>query len=597
MPQIPQKRPTQGGQPTKNKIDPSLQALIRPVEGLIFDPDNARLHPDGNIEDIKASLTKYGQRSPIVVDRATGHVMKGNGTLRAARELGWTHVAAAEQDFADKAEAVGYGIADNRTGESSRWDFEVLARLDQLMAEAGDAERIGWSADELAALRSGGEFAAPEVGAGAGSLAERFLVPPFSVLDARQGYWQDRKRAWLALGIKSELGRGDTPSTSARVGPDDPATYSPIGGRKTDNGLLGISQQARSHYKNATPGGSPLPAATLKGGKTIRGDGRGRPLAATFGSGAPGDLAAGFKEKTLGAIAPNERGKDGILSRSGRYATGGKGATPYNCYTDGDDTSRRNAAAQPQSGTSIFDPVVCELAYRWFCPQGGSVLDPFAGGSVRGIVAAKLGRQYTGIDLSARQLEANRLQGKAIVPDAPPNWVHGDSSTVAALAAKKAIPGKYDFVFSCPPYFDLEVYSDGERDLSTMTWEGFCATYRAIVKGCCQLLKPDRFACFVVGDIRDRKTGCYRGLVGETINAFAAAGAVLYNEAILVTAVGSLSIRVGRQFDSYRKLGKTHQQVLVFVKGDPKKAAAAVGPVEMADLDTVVAAAEDGAAD
>jgi DNA modification methylase len=61
-----------------------------------------------------------------------------------------------------------------------------------------------------------------------------------------------------------------------------------------------------------------------------------------------------------------------------------------------------------QSGTSIFDPVLCELAYRWFSPPAGLVLDPFAGGSVRGIVAAKLGRRYVGVDLSGRASRGER---------------------------------------------------------------------------------------------------------------------------------------------------------------------------------------------
>jgi len=83
------------------------------------------------------------------------------------------------------------------------------------------------------------------------------------------------------------------------------------------------------------------------------------------------------------------------------------------------------------------------------------------------------------------------------------------------------------------------------------------------------LLKPERFACFVVGDVRDRK-GFYRGFVADTIRAFEDCGAHLYNEAILVTAVGSLPIRIGTQFGRYRKLGKTHQNVLVFYNGEPK---------------------------
>lgn len=228
------------------------------------------------------------------------------------------------------------------------------------------------------------------------------------------------------------------------------------------------------------------------------------------------------------------------------------------------------------TGTSIFDPVLCELAYTWFCPSGGSVLDPFAGGSVRGIVAAYLGRKYTGVDLRAEQIAANIEQAKRIVPDNPPLWIVGDSS--------EALPdGTFDFVFSCPPYADLEVYSDNPQDISTMDYPEFLAVYRSIVKQSIDRLADNRFACFVVGDVRD-KNGIYRNFVSDTIAAFQDAGAMLYNEAILVTAVGSLPIRVGKQFASGRKLGKTHQNVLVFVKGNPKKATEACGVVEIADL-------------
>ena len=98
----------------------------------------------------------------------------------------------------------------------------------------------------------------------------------------------------------------------------------------------------------------------------------------------------------------------------------------------------------------------------------------------------------------------------------------------------------------------------------------FIAAYRAIVASSIAKLRDNRFAAFVVGDIRDSK-GFYRNFVSDTITAFQDAGAMLYNEAILVTAVGSLPIRIGRQFSGGRKLGKTHQQLLVFYKGDPAK--------------------------
>ena len=238
-----------------------------------------------------------------------------------------------------------------------------------------------------------------------------------------------------------------------------------------------------------------------------------------------------------------------------------------------DETSRKILAAT-SSGTSIFDPVLCELAYRWFSPPGGLVLDPFAGGSVRGIVAAKCGREYIGIDLRPEQIAANREQAARICADGiMPAWQVGDSAAVIPALDLAA-----DFVFSCPPYGDLEVYSDDPLDLSTMARGGFLDAYRAIIAAAIGKLKPDRFACFVVGDYRDKK-GFYCNFVSETIGAFEAAGARLYNEGILVTAVGSLPIRAGKQFASTRKLGKTHQNVLAFCKGDPRKATAACGPV------------------
>ena len=220
------------------------------------------------------------------------------------------------------------------------------------------------------------------------------------------------------------------------------------------------------------------------------------------------------------------------------------------------------------TGTSIFDPVLTELCYRWFCPPVGKIVDPFAGGSVRGIVASYLGRAYHGCELRSEQVAANTAQADIARPPLPV-WVCDDSRNIAAH-----YPPDMDFVFSCPPYADLEVYSDDPRDLSAMDYPAFVAAYREIIAATCGLLKPDRFACFVVGDVRDKR-GHYRNFVGDTVEAFRAAGLHYYNEAILITAVGSLPIRVNKQFQAGRKLGKTHQNVLVFVKGDGKKAAAA----------------------
>lgn len=217
-------------------------------------------------------------------------------------------------------------------------------------------------------------------------------------------------------------------------------------------------------------------------------------------------------------------------------------------------------------GASIFDPVLCELSYRWFCPEGGFILDPFAGGSVRGIVAGLLGYEYAGIDLRLDQVRANRKQAEKLgVKNV--YWFDGDSNEI--LDDLKSADG-YDFVYSCPPYADLEKYSDDPKDLSNMDYKDFKEVYFSIIKKAVAQLKDDRFACFVVGDVRD-KNGFYYNFVSDTIQAFKEAGMELYNEIILVNVVGSLAIRVRRQFNGGRKVGKMHQNVLVFYKGDPKK--------------------------
>ena len=247
-----------------------------------------------------------------------------------------------------------------------------------------------------------------------------------------------------------------------------------------------------------------------------------------------------------------------------------------------DDTSRKIPDAQPQSGTSIFDPVLCEMAYRWFAPAGGNVLDPFAGGSVRGIVASVLGRRYVGIELRAEQIAANREQAEAMNLDPCPAWVRGDARAVRDLV-NAAGDFAADLIFTCPPYGDLERYSDDPSDLSTMDYPDFLSAYRDIVAGAVSLLRDDRFAVTVVGDFRARD-GFYRGFVADTIAAYESAGARLYNDAVLVTAHGSLPLRVGKQFARFRKLGKTHQNVLTFWKGDPRRIPDVLGEVEAAEI-------------
>ncbi len=276
-------------------------------------------------------------------------------------------------------------------------------------------------------------------------LRDKFIEPPFSILDTKSGNWQRRKKLWTSKGIKSEIGRD---------------SFSKNRLSKNNGSLLSLND--------------------------------------------------------------NEK--------KGSYE-------------------------------SIFDPALCEVLYHWFCTENGEILDPFAGGSVRGIVANYLGYKYTGVDIRQEQIDSNREQALDILPiDNQPQWYVGDSNEIL----NDTWQTKFDMVFSCPPYADLEVYSDLEGDISNKPYKEFLQLYESIIKKSCKLLKNGGYACFVVGEVRD-KYGNYIGFVPDTINAFKKCGMNFYNEAILLNAIASASMRANGNMKS-QKLVKIHQNVLIFKK-------------------------------
>lgn len=668
-------------------------------------PRNYKQHPEEQLDHLVRSLEENGQyRNVVIAEDDT--ILAGHGVVMAAQRMGLGKVLAVRMPWApDDPRALKLLALDNEVARLAPHDDNALADLLREV-QAAEIGLLGTGFDDRALdalIAACAPAKDPHVGP---TLTDRFLVPPFSVLDARQGYWRKRKRQWIEVGIRSELGRGEK--------------------------LLGLS--------------------------------------------------GGIVEQTG---APN---------------------------------------------TSVFDPVLCEIAYRWFCPPGGRIVDPFAGGSVRGVVAGMLGRAYHGIDLRAEQVEANRAQWEGIAPSAgaPPSalanvdgryivrhdrtpggtkevalkrllagpWAdhqvlvyaspaYGFAQVALARAAaeagKRAVvfvarrrlrhqatamaamsgaevhevsPGylsnvqakarawaeesgaflvpfgvdceemvaaiaevareiaadmeppevwcvagsgvltralqrawpdakhyaiavgkepeaggaevirhrlkfeersaascpfpsnahydrkgwemfaedacsgalfwnvagdpvlhqrvapkwsagdaadvlreltndSADFVFTCPPYGDLEVYSDDPRDLSTLDDAGFLAAYRDIIDHAVRVLRPGRFCAIVVGDYR-RKDGTYSNFVGRTVQAFEDAGARLYNEAVLVSPVGSMAMRATRQFSASRKLVRGHQQLLVFVKGSWKAARAACGELGELDFGELPTEPEDG---
>jgi 1-aminocyclopropane-1-carboxylate deaminase/D-cysteine desulfhydrase-like pyridoxal-dependent ACC family enzyme/DNA modification methylase len=570
------------------------------------------------------------------------------------------------------------------------------------------------------------------------NMFDRFIIPPFTVLDSRQGYWQDRKRRWINIGIRSEIGR------------DDAELYGE-GSEFTESGTTEMKTKTLPHFGN--------------------------------------DIQEKYHRKELTAA-------------------------------------------------SVFDPVLCEIVYRWFLPKGGSVLDPFAGGSVRGIVASMLGYNYTGVDLRQIQVDANNQQAHDILgsnkwyggdeytpieirgnyffkredlysyagvhggkvrtamklaqgakglitagsrsspqvnivahiakelgipcrvhtprgelppellqaqacgaeiiqedvgynnviisraeKDAAehPDWTYipfgmeckdavvmtasqvidipngvkrivvpvGSGITLAgvlwglrqrgihvpvvgivvgadptsrlndyaplgweqectllrspleysqkprltsfegikldpvyeakcidflkqgdllwvvgihetemqkqimpqwrcgdSLELDKIIPAseKYDLMFTCPPYHDMEVYSDDPRDLSNMkSYDKFIGVYGTILGSALMHVKKNRFAVVVVSDIRDVKTGFIKPFVQNTIEFAETFGFKLYNHAVLFNVCGTLPLRTGRHFSASRKMGKMHQDVLVFFNGDPAAIKKEFGDVEFGE--------------
>ena len=128
-----------------------VEASERQLDKLKLDPANVRTHDERNIDAIAASLERFGQQKPVVVD-SKNVVRAGNGTVLAARKLGWTSLRVWVTDLdADEVEA--YALADNRTGELAEWDLPALATMLGKMKEAGkDVESLGWAKHELDVL-------------------------------------------------------------------------------------------------------------------------------------------------------------------------------------------------------------------------------------------------------------------------------------------------------------------------------------------------------------------------------------------------------------------------------------------------------------
>jgi DNA modification methylase len=418
---------------------------------------------DKAVDKVATSIDEFGFNQPIVVDEKNVIVV-GHTRYKAAKLLGLKEVPVVYMpDGIDDDRVKAYRIADNKLNEYADWDNDLLiSELIELDDNGFDLDIVGFDLDDLQTTQQLKDENWM-------SLADQFVVPPFTILDARGGDWMKRKQQWKGIGIESQNGREE------------------------------------------------------------------------------------------GLTMPNE----GYL-------------------------------AMKDASTSVFDPVLVEVINLWYSQMNDKILDPFAGGSVRGVVSSILGREYTGIDLRPEQIKANKenwqdlsTNGYMRLPsyeestaNNDPNWIVGDSNK--RLDALE--DNSYDLVMTCPPYADLEKYSDLEDDISNMEYDDFMRIYKSIIHKSADKLKDDKFMVIVVGDIRD-KNGGYRDFVGDTVQAARDAGLTYYNEIIYITPTGTSGMMARRPFITSRKSRKHHQNVLVFnkvlnfVKGDPKMATINAGNV------------------
>lgn len=227
---------------------------------------------------------------------------------------------------------------------------------------------------------------------------------------------------------------------------------------------------------------------------------------------------------------------------------------------------------------SILDPVLSEVVCHWFTPNKKSeVFDVFAGDTVFGYVSATLGHNFKGIELRKEQADFNNERTK----DLTAHYYCDDGRNVLKYIKEET----QDLLFSCPPYFDLEVYSDLENDASNQdSYEDFYKILDEAFTKAIKCLKKDRFAVIVCGDVRNKKTGEYYNFPNDIINTFKNNGMILYNNIKLLTPLGTAMLRAGK-YMIHRKTAHVYQDVLIFYKGEQKNIKTIFPPIEVKEFE------------
>lgn len=680
---------------------------------------------------LAASIERWGVVEPIIVNDRTGNVVGGHQRLKVL--LSAIGTEGAETDVVvvniDEDDERALNITLNNPEIAGVFTAGVLPLIEQIKEALGplaSALRLDVLGEKTAALLRETERTAlrkeSALSADRGVIGRTFIINPFSVLDTCAGAWAERREMWNAIGQFNvdpsranvvTFGSANAKAKSTRTimaqkahptSMFDPVLaellvrwYCPPGGRVLDpfaggpcrgavsailgrryTGIdlradqIGVNESewtrisASMHLGGAEPTVSEgLTPIQVHGGVTVKRD----DLFATAGvrGGKVRTCAVLARDATLGLITAGSRHSPqvAIVARVGAAlglpvrvhvpdgpatpetdiaAAAGAAIVRHPAGRNSVIVARARADAQESGWTEIPFGMECVEAVRQTAgqtenipPDTQRIVVPVGSGmSLAGILTGLMER---GLDVPVLGVVVGAAPEKRLDKYAPPGWrdrvemvetglgydepveaalgelrldphyeakcarflqpgdlfwvvgirPSADSSAIVrpnwivgdGLDCRESAAGEYDFLLSCPPYGDLEQYNpDDPRDISNMDHAQFLETHGEIVARAAGMLRENRFAAWVVGEIRD-KNGLCRRFPEHTVDAFERAGLRLYNDAILRNSGASAAIRAAGIFGTYRKLVRTHQEVLVFVKGDPKAAAQACGPVDV----------------
>lgn len=210
---------------------------------------------------------------------------------------------------------------------------------------------------------------------------------------------------------------------------------------------------------------------------------------------------------------------------------------------------------------SVFPaPLMEYIVLRYGGPIGGRILDAFAGGPPRGVVSSIMGMEYCGVELRQEQIDENE---KVLKELGLKNFAFhlGDAREMDHYKL-----GQFDSAITCPPYWNLEKYSDDPLDLSNYPdYVSFNTAMLKVAEAHFPMLKPGAFACIVVGPFRDKKTGELIDFPGDTVRNFQDAGFIYWQQVVLEKNFASAAKRSTNAWRGH-KLVPCHEFLLVFRK-------------------------------